>query len=104
MILSPDAGYRLTYDVWDDERRLVRVQPEELAVHWFPSWLWEPGQVVKLVLPPLPVGDLPYVGVAVLRPRAEDSEVEGRLVPITSITSESLSLWEYDTILELVRP
>ncbi len=103
--LSPlENGYRLAYYFWDDEQRLVRVQPEELAVHWFPSWLWEPGQVFKLTLPPLPVGDLPYVGVAVLHPRAEASDMEGRLVPITSITGEPLSLWEHNTILELVRP
>jgi hypothetical protein len=103
--LSPlDDGYRLIFYFWDDERRLVRVQPEELAVHWFPSWLWEPGQVVKLTLPPLPVGDLPHVGVVVLRPRAEASDVKGRLVPTTSTTGGSLSLWEQDTILELVRP
>ena len=99
-----DEGYRLAYFFWDDERRLVLIQPEELAVHWFPSWLWEPGQVVKLTLSPLPVGDLPYVGVAVLRPRTEDLDVESRLVPITSITGEPLSLWEQDTILELMRP
>jgi uncharacterized membrane protein len=103
--LSPlDDGYRLIFFFWDDERRLARVQPEELAVHWFPSWLWEPGQVVKLTLPPLPVGDLPYLGVAVLLPRAEDSDVKGRLVPITSTTGEPLSLWEQGTILEMVRP
>jgi uncharacterized membrane protein len=103
--LSPlDDGYRLIFYFWDDERRLVRVQPEELAVHWFPSWLWEPDQVVKLTLSPLPVGDLPYAGVAVLLPRAQDSDVEGRLVPIRSTTGETLSLWEQETILELVRP
>ena len=103
--LSPlDDGYRLIFYFWDDDRHLVRVQPEELAVHWFPSWLWEPGQVVKLTLPPLPVGDLPHVGVAVLLPRTEDSDVEGRLMPITSTTGKPLSLWDQDTILELVRP
>jgi hypothetical protein len=99
-----DDGYRLVFYFRDDERRLVRVQPEELAVHWFPSWLWEPGQVVKLTLPPLPVGDLPYLGVAVLRPRAENSDMAGRLAPITSTTGKPLSLWEQDTILELERP
>ena len=103
--LAPlEEEYRLVFYFWDEEGRLVRVQPEEQALHWYPTWLWEPGQVVKVTLPPLPVGDLPHVGVAVLRPGAADREVEGRLVPITPAGGQPLSLWEQDTILELVEP
>ena len=69
----------------------MRVQPEERVVHWYPTWLWEPGQVVKVTLPPLPVGDLPHVGVAVLRPGAEPRIGEGRLVPITAAAGQPLS-------------
>jgi uncharacterized membrane protein len=101
---SLDDEYRLVFFFRDEQSRLVRVQPEEQAVHWYPTWLWEPGQVVKLKLPPLPVGDLPHVGVGVLRPGSQDRETEGRVVPITSTTGQSLSLWEQDTILELVNP
>jgi hypothetical protein len=60
--------------------------------------------VVKLKLPPLPIGDLAHVGVAVLRPGSQDREIEGRVVPTTSVTGQPLSLWEGDTILELVNP
>jgi hypothetical protein len=103
--LTPlDDEYRLVFFFRDEQSRLVRVQPEEQAVHWYPTWLWEPGQVVKLKLPPLPVGDLPHVGVAMLRPGSQDRETEGRVVPITSTTGQPLSLWEQDTILELVNP
>jgi uncharacterized membrane protein len=103
--LSPlDDEYRLVFFFWDEQGRLARVQPEEQAVHWYPTWLWEPGQVVKLALPPLPVGDLLHVGVAMLRPGSQDREIEGRVVPITSATGQPLSLWERDTILELVNP
>lgn len=73
-------------------------------MRWYPTWLWEPEQVVKVTLPPLPVGDLPHVGVAVLRPGAADSDVKGRVVPITATSGEPLSLWEQGTILELERP
>jgi hypothetical protein len=31
-------------------------------------------------------------------------DVEGRVVPITSVDGQPLLLWEKDTILELVRP
>jgi uncharacterized membrane protein len=103
--LSPvDDEYRLVFFFWDKERRLVRVQPEEQALQWYPTWLWEPGQVVKVTLPALPVGDLPLAGVAVLRPAAEPADVGGRLVPITPAHGQPLSLWEDDTILELVMP
>lgn len=103
--LSPlDQDYRLVFFFWDENGRLVRVQPEEQAVHWYPTWLWEPGQVVKVSLPPLPVGDLAHVGVAVLGPGIEDMEAEGRIVPITPVAGQRHTLWEQDTILELTRP
>ena len=72
-------------------------------MRWYPTWLWEPEQVVKVTLPPLPVGDLPHVGVAVLHPGAGDSDVEGRVVPIAATSGQTLSLWEQGTILELER-
>jgi hypothetical protein len=103
--LAPlDDEYRLIFLFWNDARELVRVQPEERAVHWYSTWLWEPGQQVKIVLPPLPVGDLPHMGVAVLRPGAGDSDIGGRVTPINSTLGQRLSLWEHDTVLELVRP
>jgi hypothetical protein len=103
--LSPlDEGYRLVFYFWDEEGRQVHVQAEQLAVHWYPTWLWEPGQVVRLTLPPLPVGDLPHAGVALVQPGAGNADVEGRVVPITSAIGQPLTLWEEDTILELVRP
>ena len=104
-VLAPlEEEYRLVFYFWDEQGQLVRVQPEERALHWYPAWLWEPGQVVKVTLPPLPVGDLPHVGVAVLRPGAADREVEGRVTPITPTGGQTLSLWEQDTILELADP
>jgi uncharacterized membrane protein len=104
-VLAPiEEELRVVFYFWDQEGQLVRVQPEEASVHWFPSWLWEPGQVVKLSLPPLPVGDLPHAGVAVLHPGAGNLEASGRLVPIVSSGAKALSLWDQETILELPRP
>jgi hypothetical protein len=104
-VLSPqDDELRLAFYFWDEDRQLVRVQPEGRVMRWYPTWLWEPEQVVKVTLPPLPVGDLPHVGVAVLRPGAGDSDVEGRVVPIAATSGQPLSLWEQGTILELERP
>jgi hypothetical protein len=102
--LAPiEEEFRFVFYFWD-KGELVRVQPEEQAVHWFPTWLWEPGQVIKLALPPLPVGDLPHVGVAVLRPGAGNQDVEGRLVPIVPASGATLSLREKDTMVELTKP
>ena len=99
-----DDDYRFVFYFWDQENRLLRVQPEEQIVHWYPTWLWEPGQTVKVTLPPLPVGDLPHAGVAVLRPGAGEDEIEGRLTPITPVGGSPLVLRDQDTILELIRP
>jgi hypothetical protein len=99
-----EEEYRLVFYFWDEAGRLVRVQPEEQALHWYPTWLWTPGQVVKVMLPPLPVGDLAHAGVAVLRPGAGDREVEGRLLPVEPAGGQPLSLWDQDTIVELTEP
>ncbi len=104
-VLSPrDDELRLVLYFWDEDRQLVRVQPEERVFRWYPTWLWEPGELVQVTLPPLPVGDLPHVGVAVLRPGAGDSNLEGRLAPIITPPGQTPSLWEQRTILELERP
>jgi uncharacterized membrane protein len=103
--LSPvEDEIRLVFYFWDQDGNLVRVQPEEQAANWYPTWLWEPGQTVKVTLPPLPVGDLPHAGVALLNPGAEPSDAAGRVSPITSAYGQPLSLWEQGTILELMRP
>ncbi len=103
--LAPlEDEYRLAFYFWDEGGRLLRVQSEEQLMHWYPTWLWEPGRLIEATLPPLPVGDLPHVGVAVLRPGAGDREIEGRLVPIRPAGQRPLSLWEQDTIVELKKP
>jgi uncharacterized membrane protein len=103
--LSPlEEEYRLVFYFWDGDGRLIRVQPEEILLHWYPTWQWEPDQVMRATLPALPVGDLAHVGVAVLRPGAGDRDIQGRVVPIAPAGGQVLSLWEQDTILELVKP
>ncbi len=103
--LAPlEDGYRLAFFFWDEQGQLVRLQPEERALHWYPTWLWEPGEVIKVRLPPLPVGDLPHFGVAVLRPGASDQDLERRVTPITSASEQTLYLWEQNTIMELTEP
>nr|NIV33466.1 hypothetical protein [Anaerolineae bacterium] len=99
-----EEEYRLVFFFWDEQGQLVHIQPEERALHWYPTWLWEPGQVIEARLPPLPVGDLPHVGVAVLRPGADDRDLEGRVTPIVIPGPQITSLWEQDTILELTEP
>jgi uncharacterized membrane protein len=103
-LVPPEEELRLVFYFWDKAGRLVHVQPEEQVVHWYPTWLWEPGQTIRVTLPPLPVGDLPHVGVAVLRPGAADQEVKGRLVPTVPAGERPLSLWGQDTVVELMEP
>jgi uncharacterized membrane protein len=103
--LAPlDEDYRLVFFFWDENRNLVRVQPEQRAVHWYPTWQWEPEQLVRVTLPPLPVGHLPHAGVAVLRPGADNRDVAGRLAPESAVGGQPLQLWEENTIVELVKP
>jgi uncharacterized membrane protein len=107
----PDGDYQLVFFFWDASGHLLLVQPEQQVRNWLPTSLWEPGQVVKVTLPPLPVGDVPHAGVAVLRPGVTNQDVSGRLTPITFAAGQppaklgaGLSLWQEDTILELPRP
>ncbi|MFN2291488.1 MAG: DUF2079 domain-containing protein [Anaerolineae bacterium] len=103
--LTPlDEELRLVFYFWDERGRLLSVQPEQSLVHWYPTWLWEPGQQIKVTLPPLPVGDLPHVGVAALRPGTAELDTAGRLSPITSSREQPLSLWDQGTVVELVNP
>jgi hypothetical protein len=103
--LAPlNEEYRLVFFFWDGDRNLVRVQPEARAVHWYPTWLWEPEQLVQVSLPPLPVGHLSHVGVAVLRPGVENMDVAGRLAPEPTVSGQPLQLWEENTIVELAKP
>jgi hypothetical protein len=99
-----EEGYRLVFFFWDEEGNLSRVVPEQVVRHWYPTWLWEPDQIVKVTLPPLPLGDLPHAGVAVLRPHTEDTDADGRVVPITSPSGAQMILRDNSTILELPRP
>jgi hypothetical protein len=108
--LAPlEEEYRLFFYFWDGEGNLVRVQPEEQSLYWYPTWFWEPGQVVRLSLPGLPVGDLPHAGVAVLRPGADSLDPAGRVgaqqgVRQASPPAAPLRLREENTIVELPRP
>ena len=103
--LTPlDEELRLVFYFWNEGGRLLHVQPEESLVHWYPTWLWEPGEQIKVALPPMAVGDLPHVGVAVLRPGAAELDARGRVVPITSSQGQRLGLWDQETVVELVNP
>jgi hypothetical protein len=104
VLSSLEDEYHLVFYFWDEEGQLMRVQPEEMLVHWYPTWLWEPDRVIKVTLPVLPVGDLPHVGVAVLGPGVQDLDIDGRVVPITSANGLPVALWQQDTIVELIRP
>jgi hypothetical protein len=83
--LAPlDEGYRLAFYHLDDKGQAVALQAEGPAASWFPLWMWEPGQVVTVALSPLPLSDVPHLGVALLRPGADPADPDGRVVPITS--------------------
>jgi uncharacterized membrane protein len=99
-----DEEYRLVFFFWDKDGSLLRVQPEERAAHWYPTWYWQPGQLVEVALPPLPVGEAVRVGVALLQPGAGDLYAAGRVTPITAAGDLSLGLREENTILELTVP
>ena len=103
-LTSLEEELRLVFYFWDGAGHLVRIQPEEQAMLWYPTWLWAPGQQVQVALPPLPVGDLAHVGVAVLYPGAAEGEVEGRVRPITAAGGQPLSFWDRDSIVELIEP
>jgi uncharacterized membrane protein len=104
VLAPPSEGCRLAFYYLDNDGKVVGIRPEELAANWYPLWMWEPGQVVKITLPPSPLDEVPHVGVALLRPRAELSDPAGRVTPISPTSNRGLTLWKAGTILELARP
>jgi hypothetical protein len=104
-VLSPlEDEYQLVFYFLDENGDIADVRPEERAVQWYPTWQWEPGQVVSISLPPLPVGDLSRAGVAVVRTGSDPGDRGSRLAPITSPSGRDLPLWDEGSILELVGP
>jgi hypothetical protein len=104
-VLAPlEEDLRLVLYGWDQAGQLVRVQPAETAMYWYPTGLWAPGQRLRVAFPPLPLGEKEQMGVAVLRAGAALEEVAGRLGPITPAAGRTLSLREQGTIVELERP
>ncbi len=104
-VLVPLAEeFRCVLFFWNDLGRLALVYPEEVTAAWYPTWLWAPDEVIRVTLPPLPVGDVPHTGVAIVRPGDDPLGGGGRLVPIETASGVPVSLREGDSVLELVRP
>jgi uncharacterized membrane protein len=103
--LAPiDEEYQAVFYFWDQDRNLAYVQADDTLSRWFPTWQWQPGQVIRMALPDLPVGSLRYAGVALVRAGTDISDPAGRLVPIASASGQPPTLWENGTILELETP
>jgi hypothetical protein len=103
--LAPLAeGYRWVLVAWDDQYRPLFRYVEEPVANWYPTWLWQPGELVRVRFPPLPVGDAPHIGLAVIQPDFDPFDEEGRLVPIEPVSGSLLPLQEGGTILELATP
>jgi hypothetical protein len=104
-VLAPiDDEYHVVAYFWDPNRNLAYVQADDTLSRWLPTWQWEPGEVIHMTLADLPVGDLPFAGVALVRAGADEADPAGRLVPITSAGGQPPTLRENGTILELKKP
>jgi uncharacterized membrane protein len=68
---------------------------------WYPTSVWQEGEVIRMETPILPIGRLRNVMVAVTLPTADPWSVEGRLRPIESASGQPLELSQERSLLKL---
>jgi hypothetical protein len=68
---------------------------------WYPTSVWQEGEVIRMETPILPIGRLRDVMVAVTLPTADPWSVEGRLRPIEGASGQPLELSQERSLLKL---
>ena len=68
---------------------------------WYPTSVWQEGEVIRMETPILPIGQLHDVMVAVTLPTADPWSVEDRLRPIESAIGQPLELFQEESLLKL---
>jgi uncharacterized membrane protein len=68
---------------------------------WYPTSVWQEGEVIRMETPILPIGRLRDVMVAVTLPTADPWSVEGRLRSIEGASGQPLELSQERSLLKL---
>jgi uncharacterized membrane protein len=68
---------------------------------WYPTSVWQEGEVIRMETPILPIGRLRDVMLAVTLPAADPWSVEGRLRPVESARGQPLTIIEGGSLLKL---
>jgi hypothetical protein len=68
---------------------------------WYPTSVWQEGEVIRMETPALPIGRLHEVMVAVILPTTNPWSAESRLRPIESASGQPLELFQEGSLLKL---
>jgi uncharacterized membrane protein len=79
--LDQDYGFAFFF-TRDDGAVVGQYTAETPTIGWYPTSVWQPGEVVRIETPVMPIGRLKDVLVAVALPLADASAAEGRLRPV----------------------
>jgi hypothetical protein len=67
---------------------------------WYPTSVWQPGEVVRVETPILSIGRLKDVLVAVTLPLADPGSVEGRLRPVKPLVGNDAEVFQEGSLLK----
>jgi uncharacterized membrane protein len=101
-VLRPlNLDYDFVFFFTRQDGAIVGCYDEGTSSLWYPTSVWQKGEVVRVETPTLPIGQLRDVMVAVTVPTADPWSLEDRLKPIESVSSQPLKIFEEGSLLKL---
>jgi hypothetical protein len=97
--LDQDYGFAFFF-TRDDGAVVGGYTGETPTTGWYPTGVWQPGEVVRVETPILSIGRLKDVLVAVTLPLADPGSVEGRLRPVEPLGGEETEVFQEESLLK----
>ncbi len=97
----PD-GYQFAFDFTREDGAVIGQYTDPVAVTaWYPSWMWRPGETVRVETPVLTVGRDRGVLVSVIEPGGAPGVPADRVGPIVGQTAGPMEILQDGTLLKL---
>jgi uncharacterized membrane protein len=96
--LDQDYGFAFFF-TRDDGAVVGQYTGETPTIGWYPTSVWQPGEVVRIETPVLSIGRLKDVLVAVALPLADAGTVEGRLRPVEADDGQGVEILQDASLL-----
>jgi uncharacterized membrane protein len=96
--LDRDYGFAFFF-TRDDGAVVGQYTNETPTIGWYPTSVWQPGEVVRIETPVLSVGRRKDVLLAVALPLADAATVEGRLRPVEAADGQGVEILQDASLL-----